>query len=44
MTLQEKNKLVVRRFNKELFEEGNAASFKELIHDDFVNRTAPPIH
>jgi predicted ester cyclase len=42
MTLQERNKEIVRRFNKEVFEQGNEDSFKELMSPDFVNRTAPP--
>lgn len=38
----EKNKLVVRRFNKEILEELNPESFKELMHENFINYTAPP--
>jgi predicted ester cyclase len=38
----EKNKAVVKRFNKEVIEEGNAESWKELMDDAFINRTAPP--
>jgi predicted ester cyclase len=37
----EKNKEVVRRFNKEVIEQGNLDSFNALIDPDFVNRTAP---
>jgi predicted ester cyclase len=36
------NKSVVRRFNKEVIEDGNIATFKELMAPDFVNRSAPP--
>ncbi|MDE1192904.1 MAG: ester cyclase [Arachidicoccus sp.] len=28
-------------FNKEVIEEVNFESFKELMHDEFINRTAP---
>ncbi|MGK9126200.1 ester cyclase [Olivibacter sp. SA151] len=35
------NKTVVRRFNKEVIEQGNVNSFKALIDDKFVNRSAP---
>ncbi len=37
----EKNKTVVRRFNKEVIEEGRLDSFKELMDEGFINRTAP---
>jgi predicted ester cyclase len=36
------NKAVVVRFNKEVIEQGNEATFRELMAPDFVNRTAPP--
>jgi predicted ester cyclase len=36
------NKAVVVRFNKEVIEQGNEASFRELMARDFVNRSAPP--
>jgi len=36
------NKAVVVRFNKEVIEQGNEASFRELMAPDFVNRSAPP--
>jgi predicted ester cyclase len=42
MDVLEKNKHIVMRFNKEVIELGNIASFNELIDKDFVNRTAPP--
>ncbi|MEH6307062.1 ester cyclase [Olivibacter sp. CPCC 100613] len=35
------NKAVVRRFNKEVIEQGNVDSFNALIDDKFVNRSAP---
>jgi predicted ester cyclase len=37
----EKNKEVVIRFNKEVIEQGNLDTFKQLIDNDFINRTAP---
>ena len=36
------NKAVVVRFNKEVIEQGNEATFRELMAADFVNRSAPP--
>jgi predicted ester cyclase len=36
------NKAVVARFNKEVIERGDEASFRELMAPDFVNRSAPP--
>jgi predicted SnoaL-like aldol condensation-catalyzing enzyme len=36
------NKTVVLRFNKEVIEEGNLESFKELMDDNFINHSAPP--
>jgi predicted ester cyclase len=36
------NKAVVMRFNKEVIEQGNEATFRELMAPDFVNRSAPP--
>ncbi len=43
MTIEnlEKNKEVVKRFNKEVIEQGNLDSFKQLMDNDFINRTAP---
>ena len=35
------NKAVVVRFNKEVIEQGNEATFRELMAPDFVNRSAP---
>ena len=40
-TQLEKNKHVVTRFNKEIIENGNLESFKELMHENFINHTAP---
>lgn len=37
----EARKNVVRRFNKEVIEEGRRASFLELMDESFVNRSAP---
>jgi predicted ester cyclase len=37
----EKNKAIVKRFNKEVIEEGNMKSFNELIANDVVNHAAP---
>lgn len=36
------NKAVVLRFNKEFIGQGNLESFKEIMDDAFVNRTAMP--
>src|SRR3954468_24503492 len=41
-SLLEKNKTVIKRFNKEIIEEGNPASVKELMNGDFINHTALP--
>ena len=38
----DQNKAVVVRFNKECIEQGSIESFKELLAEDVVNRTAPP--
>lgn len=40
-TTIEKNKIAVKRFNKEFIEEGNLASFHELVAPDVVNHSAP---
>ncbi len=39
--MSEKNKAVIRRFNQEVIGEGNLESFKELMDEQFVNRSAP---
>jgi predicted ester cyclase len=36
------NKAVVVRFNKEVIEQGNEATFRDLMAFGFVNRSAPP--
>lgn len=38
----ESNKAVVRRFNKEVIQEGHVEAAKDLMHDEFINRSAPP--
>jgi predicted ester cyclase len=35
------NKAVVRRFNLDVIQEGNATSFKELMAQGFINHSAP---
>lgn len=37
----EKNKEIVRRFNKEIIEQGNLDTFNQIMDNDFINRTAP---
>ncbi|MBZ5857728.1 ester cyclase [Flavihumibacter profundi] len=41
MNILEENKSVIRRFNKEVIEECNLDTFQALMHDEFINRTAP---
>ena len=38
-TLQESNKAVVRKFNKDFVETGDRAAFDEIIAKDFTNHT-----
>lgn len=38
----EENKQVVRRFNLEVIQEGNAEAFASLMAADFINHAAPP--
>jgi len=38
----EKNKALVRRFNMEFLQDGNAQVAEELIHPQFINHTVPP--
>lgn len=38
--MENNNKTVVLRFNKEVIEQGNQESFKELMDDNFINHTA----
>ena len=40
-TTTEQNKAIVKRFNKEVIEDGNMASFKELVADNVINHAAP---
>lgn len=40
-TITENNKAVVRRFNREVIEEGNIGSFNALMDPNFINRSAP---
>jgi predicted ester cyclase len=40
-TMTEDNKAVVRRFNKEVIEQGNVDSFNALMDNKFVNRSVP---
>jgi predicted SnoaL-like aldol condensation-catalyzing enzyme len=44
MTLQERNKSVVTRFNKEFIEQGDVRVFEELVAADFVNRSAATLN
>ena len=44
MTIQEKNKSIVTRFNKEFIEQGNLHAFEEIIALDFVNRSAATLN
>jgi predicted ester cyclase len=37
----EMNKAIVRRFNKEVIEDGKVEVFHELVSPDVINRTAP---
>ncbi|TGM42969.1 ester cyclase [Leptospira levettii] len=41
MAQLEKNKEIVRRFNLEVIQNCNEDTFQELMHVDFINRTAP---
>lgn len=34
--------MVVRRFNKEVIEQGSVQSFEELMDEQFINHAAPP--
>lgn len=43
-TLQDRNKLVVERFNKEFIEQGNVEAFEEIVALDFVNRSAATLN
>lgn len=41
VTTTEQNKSIVIRFNKEVIEQGNLNSFKELVADNVINHSAP---
>jgi len=41
MSVQEQNKAIVRRFNKEFIEGGNMQVFNDTVAPDFKNYTAP---
>jgi steroid delta-isomerase-like uncharacterized protein len=41
-SIEEQNKAIVLRFNKEFIEQGKRASFNELVAEDVVNHSAPP--
>jgi predicted ester cyclase len=41
MTIQEQNKAIIVRFNKEYVEGNNIDSFNELVSEDFINHTVP---
>ena len=40
MSVQEENKKIVTRFNKEFLEGANTDVLKEIVSDDFINQTA----
>jgi predicted ester cyclase len=42
MTTTEQNKAIVTRFNREIIEQGNESSFKELVAGNVINHVAPP--
>jgi predicted ester cyclase len=42
MTTAEQNKQIVLRFNQEVMTEDNLEAFHELMHDNFINYSAPP--
>ncbi|EKJ85532.1 SnoaL-like polyketide cyclase [Leptospira meyeri] len=41
MDVLEKNKHIVKRFNEEVIQNCNEVTFRELMHVDFINRSAP---
>lgn len=43
-TLQETNKAVVTRFNKEFIEKGDLTAFEEILAPDFINRSAATLN
>ena len=42
ITSLERNKAIVRKFNKELIEEWHPTTAETIFHDEFVNHTAAP--
>jgi len=42
MDILEKNKAVVRQFNKEVIEQRNRETFDAMMDNNFINQTAPP--
>lgn len=42
MDILERNKAVVRQFNKEVIEQGNWETFKAIMDSSFTNHSAPP--
>jgi len=38
----EQNKALIRRMNQEVWENGNLEILTEVIHPEYMNRTAPP--
>ena len=42
MTIAEKNKATVQRFNKDFIENADVDAFNEIIAPVFINQTAPP--
>jgi predicted SnoaL-like aldol condensation-catalyzing enzyme len=44
MTIQERNKQTVTRFNKEFIEQGKLSAFEEIVAADFVNRSAATLN
>ena len=43
-TLQERNKAIVTRFNKEFIEKGDVQAFEEIVAANFVNRSAATLN
>lgn len=41
-TLQEQNKAIVRRFNREFIQGGDVSVFDQIVSPDFVNHSAQP--
>ena len=41
MNILEKNKAIIKRFNKEVIEECNLDAFNDMMDKEFINRTAP---